>query len=155
MPLSIPMGVSSPVALDHRHHLSTQRLRYSAMATRLTDISQMDVQAALDQMRSLAFSSRPQVVYKTAYYRKQTKNHWSRDDPAFAVLQAVFLTIATLAYSVAFRTTIMGGLGFLLYSLLWNWLVPGFVLATIGREIANRHLSGTQSSSHVRQSVEW
>lgn len=122
--------------------------------SRLTDVSQMDIQSALDQMRSL-LSGRPQVVYKTAYYRKQTKNHWARDDPAFGALQAAFLTISSVAYSIAFRTTLMSGLAFLLYSLLWNWLVPGVILATLGRELANRHMVTTQSSSHVKQSVEW
>eukprot|EP00547_Thalassionema_nitzschioides_P010413 CAMPEP_0194229294 /NCGR_PEP_ID=MMETSP0156-20130528/43818_1 /TAXON_ID=33649 /ORGANISM="Thalassionema nitzschioides, Strain L26-B" /LENGTH=161 /DNA_ID=CAMNT_0038961843 /DNA_START=188 /DNA_END=670 /DNA_ORIENTATION=- len=149
-PLAIP--IASPSSLDHHRQFSSHR--YTAMASRLTDLGQMDVQAALDQMRSL-LSGRPQIVYKTAYYRKQTKNHWARDDPAFSALQVGFLVVAALAYSVAFRTTIMGGLSFLLYSLLWNWLVPGIIVATIGRELANRHLAGTQSSTHVKQSVEW
>lgn len=122
--------------------------------TRLTDVSQMDIQAALDQMRSL-LSGRPHVVYKTAYYRKQTKNHWARDDPAFCALQAAFLVLASVAYAIAFRSTIMGWLSFMMYSLLWNWLVPGAIIATIGREVANRHLSGTQSLTHVKQTVEW
>lgn len=121
---------------------------------RLTDVGQMDMQAALDQMRSL-LSGRPQVVYKTAYYRKQTKNHWARDDPAFCALQAAMLVGSSIAYAVAFRATITGSLSFLLYSLFWNWLVPGAIVATVGREIANRHLSGTQSASHVKQTVEW
>ena len=81
--------------------------------SRLTDVTQMDMQSALDQMRSL-LSGRPQLVYKTAYYRKQTKNHWARDDPAFGVLQAAFLTISSVAYAIAFRTTVMSGLAFLL-----------------------------------------
>ena len=114
----------------------------------------MDIQSALDQMRSL-LSGRPHVVYKTSYYRKQTKNHWARDDPAFCALQAVFLVVAALAYSVAFRSSVGGGLGFLLHSLLFNWLVAGAIVATIGRELANRHLCVHQSNSHVKQSVEW
>ena len=119
------------------------------------DISQMDIQSALDQMRSLV-SGRPQVVYKTAYYRKQTKNHWARDDPAFLVLQAAFLGLSAIAHSIAFRTTLMGGFSFLINSLLWNWILPGVIVATLGRELANRHLVATaQSSSHVKQTVEW
>lgn len=114
----------------------------------------MDVQSALDQMRSL-LSGRPHVVYKTAYYRKQTKNHWARDDPAFLYLQGVFLVVASLAYSVAFRAPWSDGLAFLVHSLLWNWLVAGAVVATIGREVSNRHLTTTQSNTHVQQSVEW
>jgi hypothetical protein len=105
-------------------------------------------------MRSL-LSGRPHVVYKTAYYRKQTKNHWARDDPAFCVLQAAFLIIASVVYSIAFRTTLSGFLSFLLHSLLWNWLVPGVVVASVAREVANRHLNGIQSANHVKQTVEW
>lgn len=121
---------------------------------RLTDIRQMDIQAALDQMKSL-LSTRPQVIYKTAYYRKQTKNHWARDDPAFVALQGIFLIIAVVAYSVAFRISFSGAISFLLYTLLWNWLGMGFILSTFCREIANRHLTVHQSSSHVKQQVEW
>jgi hypothetical protein len=114
----------------------------------------MDIQAALDQMRTL-LSTRPQTVYKTAYYRKQTKNHWARDDPAFVALQAVFLTISAIAYSVAFRVTVAGAISFLLATVLWNWLGMGCLIATVCREIANRHLVTHSSSSHVRQQVEW
>ncbi len=128
--------------------------RHAHYVARLMDVRQMDIQSALDQMKTL-LSTRPQVVYKTSYYRKQTKNHWARDDPAFCVLQVIFLIIASIAYSVAFRTQVSGTIVFLLQSVLWNWLICGVILATLGREIANRHLTVHQSSSHVRQSVEW
>jgi hypothetical protein len=122
--------------------------------SRLTDVQQMDIQSALDQMKSL-LSTRPQLVYKTAYYRKQTKNHWARDDPAFVALQAVFLLIACIAYAVSFRISVTDTISFLLYNVLWNWLGMGFILASLCREIANRHLTLHQSNSHVRQQVEW
>lgn len=121
---------------------------------RLTDFRQMDIQSALDQMKTL-LSTRAQVVYKTAYYRKQTKNHWARDDPAFAALQLIFLVISCIAYSISFRVPFTGGLAFVLYSVVFNWLGVGFVVASAAREIANRHLTDHKSSSHVRQSVEW
>ena len=121
---------------------------------RLTDVRQMDIQSALDQMKTL-ISTRPQVVYKTSYYRKQTKNHWARDDPAFLAMQGVFLIVAGIAYSVAFRISLQGAISFLLYTVLWNWLGLGLLIATICREIANRQLVVQQSSSHVRQQVEW
>mmetsp|Transcript_14007 Transcript_14007/g.20187 ORF Transcript_14007/g.20187 Transcript_14007/m.20187 type:complete len:271 (-) Transcript_14007:94-906(-) len=144
--LTVPSGLdysSSSVA-------GKQRLDIN----RLTDIHQMDVQSALDQMRSL-ISGRPHVVYKTAYYRKQTKNHWARDDPAFVYLQAAFLVFVSLAYSVAFRASLTDGIAFLFHSLVWNWLVAGAIVATIARELANRHLTTTQSNTHVQQTVEW
>jgi len=122
--------------------------------SRLIDFKQMDIQSALDQMKTL-LSTRPHVVYKTAYYRKQTKNHWARDDPAFAALEALFLTLASVAYAIGFKASIGEAIGFFLYSILFNWLGLGLIVATVGREIANRHLTDTKSNSHVKQSVEW
>jgi hypothetical protein len=159
--LTVPSG-SDPLAaarsasvLSSSSSSSSWHLnRPTQYLARLTDIRQMDIQSALDQMKTL-LSTRPHVVYKTSYYRKQTKNHWARDDPAFCALQLVFLLIASIAYSVSFRTTLLDGVAFLLYSVLLNWLAVGFLIATLGREIANRHLTVHQSSSHVRQSVEW
>lgn len=140
--------------LNHHHHNGNAVNRPMQYLARLADFRQMDIQSALDQMKTL-LTSRPHVVYKTSYYRKQTKNHWARDDPAFVALQGIFLIIACIAYAVAFKATIPGAISFLLYSVLWNWLGAGFLFATIGREIANRHLTVHSSSSHVRQSVEW
>ena len=151
--LTVPSGndyVATPAA-SARAPRSKSTAAYLA---RLTDIRQMDIQSALDQMKTL-LSTRPHVVYKTAYYRKQTKNHWARDDPAFCVLQAIFLLIATVAYSVAFRAPFSTALAFLLHSIVWNWLVCGVIVATVGREIASRHLTSHQSTTHVRQTVEW
>lgn len=128
--------------------------RSSQYISRLTDFRQMDIQSAMDQMKTL-LSTRPHVVYKTSYYRKQTKNHWARDDPAFVALQLVFLVIASIAYAVSFRAPLSESIAFMLYSILFNWLGCGAILASVGREIANRHLTDHKSSSHVRQSVEW
>jgi hypothetical protein len=134
--------------------LSSHMHRPTLYLARLTDFRQMDIQSALDQMKTL-LSTRPHVVYKTSYYRKQTKNHWARDDPAFCALQIIFLIVASIAYSVSFREPISGAIAFMLYSIVFNWLAVGFVFASVGRDIANRHLTVHQSSTHVRQSVEW
>mmetsp|Transcript_9 Transcript_9/g.21 ORF Transcript_9/g.21 Transcript_9/m.21 type:complete len:301 (-) Transcript_9:205-1107(-) len=131
-----------------RHRRPTQYL------SRLADVQQMDVQSALDQMKTL-LTTRPHIVYKTSYYRKQTKNHWARDDPAFCVLQVLFLIVSSIAYGISFRITASSVVGFVINSIVWHWLVAGVIIATLGREIANRHLTVHQSSSHVRQSVEW
>jgi hypothetical protein len=151
--LTVPSGndyVASPAASGR----APRSITTAAYLARLTDVRQMDIQSALDQMKTL-LSTRPHVVYKTAYYRKQTKNHWARDDPAFCVLQAVFLLVATVAYSIAFRAPVSTALAFLLHSVVWNWLVCGVIVATLGKEIASRHLTSHQSSTHVRQTVEW
>jgi len=50
----------------------TSTLTPSQYLQRITDLQQMDLQSAVDQMRTL-LTLYPQKVYKMAYYRKQTK----------------------------------------------------------------------------------
>ena len=135
--------------------------------SRATDISQMDFQAALDQMRSLlgffnATSANPHSVFKMAFYRKQTKNHWARDDPAFCVLQLGFLILACIAYSVAFKTlNIVQIAEFMVLNVLVNWIGVGILVASLGSVLAGKYMSvhstsgGGTSSRHVKQSIEW
>ena len=139
-----PLGAASPV-------------RPSDYLARLLDPAQMDIQSAMDQMRTL-LSLQPQRIYKTSYYRKQTKNHWARDDPAFAAVQVALLLAASLAYSVAFRpangmllTTIIG---FAVKSVLINFIGVGALVATVGKTISDRHLASV-GRTHVKQTVEW
>ena len=47
----------------------------------------MDFEQAVDQLKALV-STDPKRAYISFFYRKQTKNQWARDDPAFIVLQA-------------------------------------------------------------------
>jgi hypothetical protein len=62
-----------PHSATEESHLST--LTPQQYLQRMLDFHQMDLQSAVDQMRTL-LSFYPQRVYKMAYYRKQTKNHW-------------------------------------------------------------------------------
>ncbi|CAM9137050.1 unnamed protein product [Ectocarpus sp. 8 AP-2014] len=114
----------------------------------------MDMEATADQMVTL-LSVNPQRVYKTAYYRKQTKNHWARDDPGFAVLQAFFLVVATFAFGVAFGARgVWTYVGLLLHSVGVHWLLCGVVMSSLCRWIANSRLLQHRSHS-VEQEVEW
>jgi len=170
--------------------------------SRLTDISQMDLQSALDQMLSLLACGNPlssllasissrggggggvsssshhhqatQKVYKLAYYRKQTKNHWARDDPAFVAVQIVLLALSSLAYCIAFRIDgiFLSAVTFAFHSIVVNYLGVGLLVASIGRAVSNAHLLTVTSSNaavggsataqppsssslHVRQTVEF
>ncbi len=101
-------------------------------------------------------SSHPQRMYKMASYRKHTKNHWARDDPALAVIQILFLIASSLAYGLAFQVG-GGPLHYVLLALratLFDWLVVGLVVATACRWVANRYLLQQRSHS-VEQEVEW
>eukprot|EP00455_Lapot_gusevi_P018270 TRINITY_DN19941_c0_g1_i4.p1 TRINITY_DN19941_c0_g1~~TRINITY_DN19941_c0_g1_i4.p1 ORF type:complete len:100 (-),score=17.23 TRINITY_DN19941_c0_g1_i4:125-385(-) len=60
----------------------------------------MDFQFTFSQMVDLCRA--PSEVYKTTQFRKQIKNQWARDDPAFVVVMIFFLLMATSAYCVTF-----------------------------------------------------
>jgi UNC-50 family len=150
---------------SHHHHHSNPRTSqqpqtlfhpHSSFWHRWWDVRQMDLQSALDQMKTL-LSTRPQTIYKTAYYRKQTKNHWYRDDPAFCLVQITFLLLASMAYSIAFQASLLASLSFIFTSIVWNYVICGIIMASVLRELANRHLiQHHNASQHVqRQQVEW
>lgn len=140
---------------DTSSHL-TSTLTPQLYLQRMTDLQQMDLQSAIDQMRIL-LTLYPQRVYKMAYYRKQTKNHWARDDPAFCFLQIAMITAVSIAYGFAFRVgSFLDMIGVVTKSVLVNWLGFGVIIASVGRLIANNHLMmAERSSSHVKQEVEW
>lgn len=69
-----------------RHTAGAKRYKY---LRRLLHFRQMDFEFAIWQMLYL-FTS-PQRVYRNFHYRKQTKDQWARDDPAFLVLLSIWL----------------------------------------------------------------
>ncbi len=94
--------------------------------------------------------------YTSFYYRKQTKNQWARDDPAFAVIEVFFVAVCSVAYAVAFKTP---SLWVYSWSLLWvlvvDWLLPGLIVASVGSHVANKYLRQASHSHSVQQEVEW
>ena len=169
--LSVPSGggdynstSSSSSSLYSNFNTSTTSTLHSTMTltqymTRLTDVSQMDLTAAFNQMKSLlSFSpSSVQKVYKLAYYRKQTKDHWARDDPAFVAIQIVLLALSSFGYAIAFRSDALGSttMSLALKSIVINYGLVGILVATAGRAISNQHLTTTSSATHIPQRVEW
>ncbi|RLN65998.1 hypothetical protein BBJ28_00020745 [Nothophytophthora sp. Chile5] len=132
---------------------------------RVLDYRQMDLDATFYQMVTLCVQ--PAKVYKSAYYRKQTKNRWARDDPAFAAIQFAFLLVATAAWALAFRVSSAAAcLSLLFHAVVVEWLGFGLVVSTLCWWMANRHLrlrskyvratnQGMGDTLYVEQRVEW
>lgn len=121
---------------------------------RLCDFRQMDFEAAFDQLLTL-MTTEPEKIYTSFYYRKQTKNQWARDDPAFMVIQGIFVGISALAYAIAFRhPSFWGYLWTVLYSILVDWLFIGMAIASTCSHLANKYLRQHHTHS-VEQEVEW
>jgi len=119
---------------------------------RLFNYPQMDLEYTATQMVHLLVS--PARVYKLTSLRKQTKNQWARDDPAFVAVQCVFLLVASVAYGVAFRVSGFGAWVWLLSEAFGQYLLVGAVVATASWAFANRYLRVHHAHS-VEQEVEW
>ena len=148
---------------------SSNNMTPAIYLSRLMDVSQMDIQSSLDQMKSLLLPMKMNSVYKMAYYRKQTKSHWARDDPAFVFLILVALTVSSLAYTIAFRSDsiLRQFITFTLQSILINYGLMGIIIAATARTICDTYLNASlvnttenagnplQNKYHAQQSVEF
>ena len=122
---------------------------------RLMDYQQMDFEAAFDDMITL-ISTKPDQVYVMAKYRKHTKSHWARDDPAFAAIQIFFLLVSSISYTITFRSISITSLVYvLLRTIFLEWLLAGIIMATLLRYVANKYLRVHNRTHSVVQNVEW
>ncbi|KAF7253989.1 hypothetical protein EYD10_00953 [Varanus komodoensis] len=118
-----------------RHTAGAKRYKY---LRRLLHFRHMDFEFALWQMLYL-FTS-PQKVYRNFQYRKQTKDQWARDDPAFLVLLSIWLCVSTIGFSFVL------GFGFIEMIKLLLWVVfidcvgVGLLIATLMWFVSNKYL---------------
>ncbi|ODQ80990.1 hypothetical protein BABINDRAFT_179637 [Babjeviella inositovora NRRL Y-12698] len=103
---------------------------------RLVKPPTLDFETALWEIFYLLFA--PRRVYKQLYYRKQTKNRWSRDDPSFVILLVFFLTVSAVAWGLAYTSGAVAILRMVLYMVVIDFLATGFAIATVGWLLANR-----------------
>ncbi len=65
---------------------------------------------------------------------EETKNQWARDDPAFLLVQALFVSVCCVAYALAFRhSSVWSYLWTVLYGVFVDWLLVGFAVASTCR----------------------
>ncbi|KAF6017597.1 UNC50 [Bugula neritina] len=117
---------------------------------RILKYKQMDFQYALWQMLYLFIS--PQKVYRNFSYRKQSKNQWARDDPAFLVLLSSCLIITSIVYAVILGMSFLGFIRFALWSVFIDCIGVGVVVATVAWLVANSYFLVSPSAG---DRVEW
>lgn len=137
LPTTAPQGNGTQTSRDAvRHTAGAKRYKY---LRRLFRFKQMDFEFALWQMLYL-FTS-PQKVYRNFHYRKQTKDQWARDDPAFLVLLGIWLcgkfmggklTPASYQGSAMYRVFIHLGCSVILFSFPSVSPCPVCVVSTVG-----------------------
>lgn len=124
---------------------------------RVFDYKQMDFEASLDQMKTL-LSRNPGRVYKTSIYRKQMKDQYARDDPAFAVLQVGLLMASTFVHGVVLHVqdlSLVDTLSSMFSAVMIDWLLFGLVAATAGWVVANGYLRAGHGGILQQEQVEW
>lgn len=117
---------------------------------RLFRFRQMDFEFASWQMMHLFFS--PQKVYRNFQYRKQTKNQFARDDPAFLVLLSLCFCITSIAFGVVMGLGAFKIFKFLLWVVFIDCIAVGVVIASTMWFLTNRYLV---VMAKVGQDVEW
>ncbi|KAJ2774339.1 hypothetical protein IWQ56_000622 [Coemansia nantahalensis] len=150
--MSEPESVLAQSSVVRRVRRRFPRLRRWAVWRRAADWRQVDFEYAGWQMLHLLV--RPQHVYRSIYYHKQTKNQWARDDPAFVLLQVAVLGLATAGYAVVGGVGVAGFARALVPLVGVNFALAGGVVATASWAAANRFLRH-QSVHAADQRVEW
>jgi hypothetical protein len=115
---------------------------------------QMEIDSALSQIWNCVLN--PSLVYKMSKARKMAKDHYYRDDPAFIVLQLVFLAVTTLAFGLALQASPFRILYNIIYELGISYIAFGACIATGVWMLVNRFLMSPGSMPHeVKRDVEW
>uniref|UniRef100_A0A8C5P6T5 Unc-50 inner nuclear membrane RNA binding protein n=1 Tax=Leptobrachium leishanense TaxID=445787 RepID=A0A8C5P6T5_9ANUR len=130
-----------------RHTAGAKRYKY---IRRLFHFRHMDFEFALWQMLYL-FTS-PQRVYRNFHYRKQTKDQWARDDPAFLVLLSICLCVSTLGFGYVLDMSFFQTLRLLLWVVFVDCVGVGLLIATIMWFVSNKYMVRHQGKDYE---VEW
>lgn len=144
---SLPEPVPRSRNCMERYSASAKRVKF---LKRLTHVGHMDFQFAFWQMVYLFVS--PQKVFRDFVYRKQTKNQFARDDPAFVVLLSVFLIISSVLYGLVMQLSFFNLIKFVIWVVVVDCIGVGLLIASLYWFIANKFLLKNPNSN---QDVEW
>lgn len=117
---------------------------------RIFKFKHMDFEFAMWQMMHLMVA--PQKVYRNFQYRKQTRDQFARDDPAFLVLMAFWLCASSVAFALVLHLHFVGFLKFLLWVVFIDCIGVGICVATLFWFLANKYL---RKPTCMDQDVEW
>ena len=105
---------------------------------RLLKWRQMDLEYTAWQ--AYLMCTNPRVVYRHTTYRKQTKNRWARDDPAFVVITGAFVALVALLYCAFYSHSAANTAYVVACAVLVDYVALGALVATACWFLANRFL---------------
>ncbi|VDN97034.1 unnamed protein product [Rodentolepis nana] len=121
--------------------------------SRFYKFRQMDFEYASWQMVSIFVS--PQRLYRNFSYHHSTRNQWARDDPAFMILLIPWIFISTSVYSAHLGHSFFGWLKLLFWSIVFECIFSGLIVASFMWIISNRwmirreHSGGSSTSTTI------
>lgn len=115
---------------------------------RLIHVKQMDFEFATWQMIYLIIS--PQKVFRNFQYRKQTKDQFARDDPAFLVLLSALLCITSCCFGFVMNLDLFDLLKLLTWVVVIDCIGTGLLLSSAIWWFSNRYLRTASTND-----VEW
>ena len=115
---------------------------------RLIHVRQMDFEFGTWQMIYLLIS--PQKVYRNFQYRKQTKDQFARDDPAFLVLLSALLCVTSTCFGLLMGLSFYKIIKLLLWVVCFDCIGSGCLIATLLKHGCNRYLRTAST-----EDVEW
>lgn len=147
LPQPVPNRTSS------RHGCSnpvTAVIKCRRFLERIFRVDHMDFEFASWQMLYLFVS--PQKVIRQSMYRKETKDQFARDDPAFLVLLGLWFIVSATLLSIVLKLPFSSFLLFISWIVLIDFIAVGIIIATVFWFIANKFMIRRASTS---EDVEW
>lgn len=124
---------------------------FKRLVHRLFKPTTLDFETAIWEIFHLIIN--PKKMYKTHYYYKQSTGNYTRDDPSFLILLTSFLSVSAIAWGLAYSPYFVDIVKLILYMVVIDFYLTGFVISTVLWFIINR-LFNSRSSSGLNY-VEW
>lgn len=154
-PWSAPPGLPGtmlPIHIESERPSFAACTSFSEYLRRMVQYAQMDMNYTFAQMIYLCMA--PRKVYQLTSYRKQTKNQWARDDPAFVVVLVFFLSVASVSYGLALQLSGSAVLRVIALFVGVHFVLFGMAVASCAWFVSNKYLRA-QSIHGVEQRMEW
>jgi len=133
------------------HHELTTAARLHKYLRRIFRKNQMDFEFAIWQAVYLLVN--PQKVYRNFHYRKETKDQYARDDPAFLVLLAIFLSFTSVCFGLVMGVGVVDIIELILWVTFIDFIFCGIIIASGMWFLCNKYLSFPPASTG--NELEW
>ena len=87
--------------------------------------------------------------------KKETKNQFARDDPAFLALLSSILVVSSLLFGLVMQLSLFNLLKFVLWVVFIDCIAVGCFIASIYWFVSNKFLLKKSSTSNNNVDVEW